>query len=354
VKYLRKTFNASAIGLTLQRPTPTRPMTLFTLDGEFDNDVFMHKYLTQYCINDPFPYLDLEPDKIYSLEDMMGDGWVESEYYRDLLHPFGYQQMLLIRLSVPNEVDAFLHIGRLTEVGTFDATELEILRQILPDLRHGLRVSSTFKHLEAERLLYENAVETTGIGTILLGAAARVIYNSPAAMALLAQHSALRVCNSRLICTRLTDNRQLNDVITQALDDHSGQFAYALRLFAGELLVVVRAVSYPLSVVDEPGPRVAIFLSERTKRPVLAREVICRLFDLTPAEADLSIKLAEGTSLSEAAIELKISEHTARTYSKRIYSKTGTNRQAELVQLILGSVARVSCHQSGAKHLAYM
>ena len=85
----------------------------------------------------------------------------------------------------------------------------------------------------------------------------------------------------------------------------------------------------------------AIFVSNRAKRPTVPREMISELFGLSPVEADLAIKLAEGASLAEAAGLLNISENTARTYSKRIYSKTGTNRQAELVQLILASVARV-------------
>ena len=74
-----------------------------------------------------------------------------------------------------------------------------------------------------------------------------------------------------------------------------------------------------------------------------AYELVGERQDELLRKADLAIKLAEGASLAEAATLLEISEHTARTSSKRIYSKTGTSRQAELVQVILASVARVGC-----------
>ncbi|MFP5306179.1 MAG: LuxR C-terminal-related transcriptional regulator, partial [Gammaproteobacteria bacterium] len=49
--------------------------------------------------------------------------------------------------------------------------------------------------------------------------------------------------------------------------------------------------------------------------------------------------LARGLTIQEAAAEMRISEHTARNYSKRVFAKTGTRRQVELVRVMLHSVA---------------
>jgi len=342
IRNFRRVFPASTVGMTLQQPATIRPLLLFTMEGDFDNTVMMERYLNRYSQQDPFPYQDLEPDRIYTLPELLGDGWEDASYHREFLRPFGFHHMLLVRLVVPNEVNAFMNVGRSASAGPFSTAEMAYFSRLLPDLRHGLRVSTAFKHFEAERLLYENAVEAMGIGTILLGAAGQVVYSSPVASVLLTHHDVLRLRNGHLTCTRASDRRQLDHIVEQALADRTGEFSRALPLSSGGLLLAIRAVTYPLSVSDEPGPRVAIFLSDRGMRPAFAREVICGLFGLSPAEADLSIKLTEGASLAEAAALLGISEHTARTYSKRIYAKTGTCRQAELVQLILASVARLS------------
>ena len=61
-----------------------------------------------------------------------------------------------------------------------------------------------------------------------------------------------------------------------------------------------------------------------------------RYYDLTPAEARLAKLIAEGERLDGIAQRLGISVHTARTHLKRVFEKTGVERQAELVQLMFG------------------
>ncbi len=63
------------------------------------------------------------------------------------------------------------------------------------------------------------------------------------------------------------------------------------------------------------------------------------LFGLTPSEAKIGQAIAQGISLEEAARKSGITVSSARTYLKRIYSKTNTNGQADLVKLILSSAA---------------
>ena len=63
------------------------------------------------------------------------------------------------------------------------------------------------------------------------------------------------------------------------------------------------------------------------------------LFELTPAEANLAILLARGLSLAEVSEAQSISQHTARAQLKSIFAKTGVSRQAELVRLVIKSVA---------------
>jgi DNA-binding CsgD family transcriptional regulator len=53
----------------------------------------------------------------------------------------------------------------------------------------------------------------------------------------------------------------------------------------------------------------------------------------------VAILLARGLSLAEVAKAQNISPHTARAQLKSIFAKTGVSRQAELVRMIIGSVA---------------
>jgi DNA-binding CsgD family transcriptional regulator len=58
------------------------------------------------------------------------------------------------------------------------------------------------------------------------------------------------------------------------------------------------------------------------------------LFDLTPSEARLAAALVSGRSLKEIAANSNITVKTGRTYLERIFAKTGTRQQSELVALL--------------------
>ena len=71
-------------------------------------------------------------------------------------------------------------------------------------------------------------------------------------------------------------------------------------------------------------------------------EQLAQLFDLLPSEARLALALARGMSIAEAAVDLGITVESARTYSKRIYAKTGARGQADLVRFVHRSVLGIA------------
>lgn len=62
-------------------------------------------------------------------------------------------------------------------------------------------------------------------------------------------------------------------------------------------------------------------------------ELLQTLFDLTIRELEVVRLLAEGHSIESLACHMKISANTARTHLRSIFSKTGSSRQSELLQL---------------------
>lgn len=62
-----------------------------------------------------------------------------------------------------------------------------------------------------------------------------------------------------------------------------------------------------------------------------------QLYGLTAAEARLSVEVAGGANLHEAARALRISIHTARMHLRQLFKKTGTASQCELLQRLLTS-----------------
>ena len=65
-------------------------------------------------------------------------------------------------------------------------------------------------------------------------------------------------------------------------------------------------------------------------------EAIAKTFKLTPSELRVLLAIVEVGGVPETAAALGIGEATVKTHLLRLFAKTGTGRQAELVKLVAG------------------
>jgi DNA-binding CsgD family transcriptional regulator len=75
------------------------------------------------------------------------------------------------------------------------------------------------------------------------------------------------------------------------------------------------------------------------------QERLQTILELTPAQAQLAALLYDGASVKQAAEKLGITEGSARQYLRRIFIKTGTNRQIDLIR----EIARTTAGRHGSE-----
>jgi DNA-binding CsgD family transcriptional regulator len=116
----------------------------------------------------------------------------------------------------------------------------------------------------------------------------------------------------------------------------AGDRALSLTAHDGERYV---AHVLPLASVmrsDAEGSSAAVAVLFVRKAALSLRssdELLARTFNLTPSEIRVLLAVVEFTGVSEVAQSLGIAETTVKTHLKRIFAKTGTSRQADLVKL---------------------
>ncbi len=161
------------------------------------------------------------------------------------------------------------------------------------------------------------------------------------AHAILQKKDGLWLACTGLVADRASDTRLLRKLLQDAIKSPE----------LGEpkespITLLRRTARHALVVRVIPGPGLECWPSPENRTALvklydqdLGLEVdaggLCRLYGLTRGEAALAVHLVQGKSLDEAAAELFISPHTARTHLKRIFMKTATNRQSELVVRML-------------------
>jgi DNA-binding CsgD family transcriptional regulator len=178
-------------------------------------------------------------------------------------------------------------------------------------------------------------------GAMLVAAEGTPRLANRAALAILQKKDGLLLARTGLVADRATDTRLLQkllqDAITSPKSGEPKDSPITLQRKTAHNALIVRVV---------PGPGLGCWPGTENRTALLkiydqdlGLEVdagdLCRLYGLTRGEAALAVHLVRGKSIEEAATELFISLHTARTHLKRIFMKTDTHRQTELVLRIL-------------------
>ena len=69
--------------------------------------------------------------------------------------------------------------------------------------------------------------------------------------------------------------------------------------------------------------------------------MMASLFGLTPAEAQVAKGLVAGRRTADIARDLKISQTTVAFHLRNLFEKTATNRQVDLVALVMKTLPSV-------------
>lgn len=126
----------------------------------------------------------------------------------------------------------------------------------------------------------------------------------------------------------------LSDLLDRALKGDLPE-AEAVNVPAGSSHDELIVAASSLTKLQAGSARALVFVVDPHDRKTPKPELISKAFNLTPTEARIASALASGDSTQDIADELGISPTTVSFHLKNIFLKTGTNRQSDLVALIL-------------------
>ena len=342
---LRELLGAQLVTLLLRPPNDREQVVMLSEGGSLSA---IKSYNEGQFVLDPF--VDLPSREVVSLHEYLStEALLASDFYRIIMEPQGWYDFLGLDIREDNELDVRFRVGRYRGAPTFAAQEKALLQALTPHLECSIRLHTRISRTESERAVYAGAVEKLQVATIILDEQGQVLSTNTAADQLLDAGCGLLLADKHL---RLTDNSANSEFVQllQGLRREPGSQRFiaapAMRVpRAGEqadLGLVARVVPAPGRVQGRGIPATAVFVSDPLQISEPPQQVIGRLFGLTPTEANLSMLLASGLTLDEAAAELSVSRNTARAHLRAVFAKTGVSRQSGLVRLILGSVASLA------------
>ncbi|MDO9490058.1 MAG: LuxR C-terminal-related transcriptional regulator [Sphingomonadaceae bacterium] len=286
-----------------------------------------------------------KPGDLHTLDEVISrEALHESEFYRRIYKPYGIEHALGMYISEPGGWEGNVGLINGSDAPNFTAADREMLGALRPHLERSLAIFANLQGHQSELQVLTETLDRLTISTFILDDRGRVLLSNGAGEALGQRGSTIRIADGRLRIVNRTDDARFQAIIERAIASRGRSaetFVDALRIDGAEaqnLGVLVRSVGRSLPFLSDPAPALIVYISGSTEaRPI--ERLVMQLFDLTPSEAQLATLLASGLTIAESAERLGLTENTARTYSKIIFSKTGVGRQAELIRLILRSVA---------------
>jgi DNA-binding CsgD family transcriptional regulator len=209
----------------------------------------------------------------------------------------------------------------------------------------GEESAANLQDLESSMLA--DAVNGLAAAIFFIDASRRVIHANTSGHAMLAQGHPVRMSGTRLSAKDAVAELLLRDELGIACSGDgaaAGRIAIPLSGEANPGEGPQRYVAHVLPLSSGAGRQAgrpyravaAVFVQKVAVCETVPFEAIARCFKLTPAEMRVLFAVVEVGGVPEVAPTLGISETTVKTHLQRVFDKTGTKRQADLVKFVAG------------------
>jgi DNA-binding CsgD family transcriptional regulator/PAS domain-containing protein len=250
------------------------------------------------------------------------------------------------------EIDArrasVLSVNRSESRPPFGRGETALLRELMPHLQRALQIHRRLADSQALADGSITALDLLAHGILLLDTAGRIMFANRTAEEVLRAHDGLTVHRKELFGARVNETTALRALIAAAVATSGGEGTGAGGLVLigrpsgrSPLRVLVTPVVQRHVLMGSAGAAACVFITDPERSPLPATVHLQRAFGFSAAETRVAAALLDGESVECLADRLCISRNTARTHLRRLFAKTGTTRQADLIRVLLGAHAPV-------------
>lgn len=284
------------------------------------------------------PRSRMRPERVYSLEEMLDyDRPEQLAHQRAALADMGIRYGRWIRITAPGAADAWLVLARERE--DFSASAVATMSMIAPHLAAALR---TFCALVAQRLqtaLAQDTLARIGVGQLAFDTAGHVMAADPEAEKVLTFSADPAAPAGRRLQLLPETARQLEARCAALAGAPKGTTATLLLDERRDLWMLLRKADLSIDGPHAAPAVIGTLRADRFAPSSAAIRTIAQVHGLSAREAALAHAISLGEPIIEAGRRLGLTTETSRNYSKRIYAKTGTSGQADLVRKLLTGLA---------------
>ena len=288
------------------------------------------------------PFFDAE--QVVTIPDLVPyDEFRRERFFQEWMRPQGLVDAANSVLEKSASSCSFITILRSEACGVVDDEMLRRMALIVPHVRRAVLIGKAIEFRQTEAAIFAEMLDSLSAGLFLVGSDGRVVHANAAGHGMLDAGDILRSVHGRLRSGDGSVDKALHEIFAAAdtgdagigvkgialpLTAHDGEryVAHMLPLTSGERRRAAKAYT----------ATTAMFVCKAAMRGPPVPDVIAKLYDLTPAELRVLLAIVEVGGIPEVAAEFGVADSTIRTHVGRLFDKTGTGRQADLVKLVAG------------------
>ena len=215
----------------------------------------------------------------------------------------------------------------------FSDGERTVLTDLLPALTSALNLKRHIGSLDDRITTLEATLDDLSTGVIFLDAQRQIVHANRAGEKILAS-------TGKLLTMLWGGGGSESQRLAKIIDEGSGMITLVRHDMPRPL--AVRALRMPAAGGGEISTHrtttTVLFINDPNSAVPAGLPGLCSAFGLTPRETDIVLLLTAGQGPADVATALGLSLGNVRGHLSRIFGKTGTATQAQLVSLCLSAI----------------
>jgi len=272
---------------------------------------------------------------------------MRTAFYNEFLMPvWGVLHHAGACVFMEQSLRAFVLLARKIGKPSPSPEELALLRTLTPHLQRAVAVQQRIRGLELDRASAHAALDRLAAGVMMLDAAASLLSYNTAAKSILDANDGLAVRRDGLWAAHPPAAAALRKLIASAcgetgLQPLGGWLSVPRPSHRRPFVVLVAPLRIEPRLLAQDARRAIVFITDPERTPESLEGVLPRVYGLTAAEGRVAAQLLAGASTADIAEQLEITVGTVRWTLKQVFEKVGVRSQADLVRVLLRSIAGI-------------
>lgn len=302
--------------------------------------LYLEKY---YKINPLVPGLTFfAVGEVHSQSDIMSyDEFFETRFYKEWARPQGLIDVVGANLERDSLRSAVIAIRRSEREGRVTDDTRRRVSMIVPHVRRAIAIGQVIEFNAGLSSSLADTFEALVTAVALVDAKGEIVFANGSGRTLLEAGEVARDVQGVFTAVDPKAHHKLTEAFAAAArgDAALGSKGVAIALPGARSPGWIAHVLPLTSGARRKAGRshhasAAVFVRSAALSTPSGTEMIAKLFGLTPGELRVLLAIVDVGGVPATADALGVSETTIKTHLQNVYTKTGVNRQADLVKLV--------------------